>query len=90
MTKEEILVFLRAYQAHPTRWADIIDEVKDNLQGLSQEAKDLYRTSSNKQLRDRLSAKFGKLIRLDSNSIKDLEIRYFSFFCFFYLPFSIK
>ncbi len=64
---------LRAYKAHPTNWGHIIKEMKDNLDRLPEPVKDLYTTSATKQIRDRLSTKFGKLMR--QQIIEDSDIR---------------
>lgn len=60
--KEETLMLLRAYQNHPCVWGEIIEELKDNLQTLPNEAQDLYRNASLKKLRDRLGGKLRKLM----------------------------
>lgn len=73
--KEETLVVLRAYLSHPTKWTDILDEVKHNVHQLTPEAKELYQNGTVKQLRDRMSSKLGKLMSQDTESIQDLDIR---------------
>ena len=75
MEKEETLLLLRAYQSHSSRRADVLDEVKENYHRLPNETQELYRTSAEKQLRDRLSTKFGKLMSTDIDTIKDGDIR---------------
>ena len=63
MTRVEILMVLRAYQAHPTCWTEIINDIKSNVHNLSEEARRLYENATNKQLRDRISTKFGKSLQ---------------------------
>ena len=78
VSKQETLLLLRAYREHPTRWAEILEEIMQNLQHLPDDARNLYRSSSRKQLRDRLSSKFGKLLTTKQDAIEDVEIRYVS------------
>ena len=79
--KQETLLLLRAYREHPTRWAEILEEIMQNLQHLPDDARNLYKSSSRKQLRDRLSSKFGKLLTTKQEAIDDVEIRYVSLCC---------
>ena len=78
VSKQETLLLLRAYREHPTRWAEILEEIMQNLQHLPDDARNLYRSSSRKQLRDRLSSKFGKLLTTKQDAIDDVEIQYVS------------
>ena len=62
ISKDEILLILRAYREHPTRWTDVIDDVRQNNDPLRAAAQELYITGSVKQLRDRMSMKLSKLM----------------------------
>ena len=71
--KNEILLILRSYVAHPTKWGDIVFNIKQNLDQLPPDARQLYEKGSIKQLRDRMSGKLSKLMALAN--IEDTEIR---------------
>ena len=68
------MLVLRGYQANPTSWSLILEDVKSNIDQLSPEARVLYTSATSKQLKDRISAKFGQLL-LQGTNIKDIEIR---------------
>ncbi|KAL5021294.1 hypothetical protein ScPMuIL_000449 [Solemya velum] len=40
--KDETLLILRGYISHPTKWGDIIHEVKGNVNQLPPAARELY------------------------------------------------
>lgn len=65
---------LRAYIAHPTRWSDVIDDIKANSNHLNEPTRELYRRSTVRQLRDRLSAKLSNLMAKAPGSITNGEI----------------
>ncbi|XP_053388878.1 uncharacterized protein LOC123554540 isoform X2 [Mercenaria mercenaria] len=75
MGKEETLLILRPYLAHTTEWRDILKHVKQNIDQLPQATKKLYRTASAKQLRDRMTTQFEKLINQQAEKIEDKDIR---------------
>ena len=68
------MLVLRAYQANPTSWSLVLEDVKSNVEQLSTEARELYNSASTKQLKDRISSKFGQLL-VNFSNIKDLDIR---------------
>ncbi|KAL4224838.1 hypothetical protein ACF0H5_015534 [Mactra antiquata] len=72
--KEEIIMILHAYRAHPTRWADVVEDVKSNLNVLPEPTRQLYETGSDRQLKDRISSKLGKLVAAGAH-IQDEDIR---------------
>ncbi|KAL4240510.1 hypothetical protein ACF0H5_001301 [Mactra antiquata] len=72
--KEEIIMILHAYRAHPTRWADVVEDVKSNLNVLPEPTRQLYETGSDRQLKDRISSKLGRLVAAGAN-IQDGDIR---------------
>ncbi|KAL4229612.1 hypothetical protein ACF0H5_009999 [Mactra antiquata] len=72
--KEEIIMILRAYRAHPTCWADVVEDVKSNLNVLPEPTRQLYETGSDRQLKDRISSKLGRLVAAGAN-IQDEDIR---------------
>lgn len=69
MSKEETLLELRAYQTHPTFWEDIVNDVKANIDHFTLDARKLYKNSIDKQLRDRVSSRFGMLLAVDNEAI---------------------
>ena len=62
VSEKEILMLLKTYHIHLCSWDKIIDHMKANMETFPDDAKTLYDNSSNKQLRSRLSTKFGKFI----------------------------
>ncbi|XP_045183037.2 uncharacterized protein LOC123541546 [Mercenaria mercenaria] len=72
---EEVITILRAFIAHPTSWADVIDDVKGNIDRLQASAHQLYATATNKQQRDRMSSKLSSLIAINQDSIQNVQIR---------------
>ena len=57
VSNEEIVCMLGAYLANPEKWTDICEDIRANIGQLNEQTQQLYRTSSIKQLRDRLSSK---------------------------------
>ncbi|XP_053372641.1 uncharacterized protein LOC128546282 [Mercenaria mercenaria] len=72
ISKEETLLMLRAYRTHPTRWNDVIDDIKQNLDRLPQQVRELYNSATIKQLKDRLSVKLAKL--MSTRNIEDQDL----------------
>lgn len=83
VSKDETLLVLRSYILHPTKWYEIIDEIKSQLPELDEKTQRLYRDSSNKQLKDRISKKFRLLMNSNIEDIADDDIRYFPIFFHF-------
>ncbi|XP_060599910.1 uncharacterized protein LOC132753447 [Ruditapes philippinarum] len=73
--KEETLLILRAYCSHPTNWSDVLDEVRQNLDQLPEDARALYHSGNLRQLRDRMSGKLSKITKMRVESIQDSDIR---------------
>jgi hypothetical protein len=61
---EKIIDYMKASMEtlHPCSWEKIIDYMKASMETFPDDVKLLYNESSNKQLRCRLSTKFGKII----------------------------
>ena len=76
INKEETLLILRAYFNHPTSWADVLDEVKRNMNVLTPAARGVYTDGSLKQLRDRMSGKLSSLVKMRPEDIVDADIRF--------------
>ncbi|XP_060551169.1 uncharacterized protein LOC132712758 [Ruditapes philippinarum] len=74
-SKEETLLILRAYELHPSSWANVITDIKANIEQLSNNHQLLYRTATSKQLKDRVSNKFGRLLHSNIDTIEDADIR---------------
>ena len=70
VSKKEALMILQAYLEHATNWASIVKEVKKKADILSVEYQELYQSSTTKQLKDRMSAKFGKLLLADRSTLE--------------------
>ncbi|XP_053378605.1 uncharacterized protein LOC123550133 [Mercenaria mercenaria] len=64
---------LRAYRTHPTRWNDVIDDIKQNIDRLPQPVREFYNSATIKQLKDRLSVKLAKL--MSTRNIEDQDLR---------------
>ena len=75
ISKDECLLILRSYRQHPSNWADVLADVKANVERLPQPAQNLYRTATFKQLKERVSVKLSKLIGRGDN-IEDNDIRF--------------
>ncbi|CAC5412060.1 unnamed protein product [Mytilus coruscus] len=75
IAKDELIMFLKAYEANPCSWTNIIAEMMVNVTGLHQDLQDLYRRYTVKQLKLRLSTKLGKLMATPLEKIADDEIR---------------
>ena len=71
--KVEIPLILRSYITHPTKWTDIIENIKQNADQLPSKAKELYLSATRRQLRDRVSVKMSKL--LAAQHIADADVR---------------
>lgn len=67
----ELLLLLRSYEEHPCNWKDIIATMKDNLTGLPASTISFYEQTSDKALQERLTAKLGKLMLIDLESLND-------------------
>jgi hypothetical protein len=74
-TDDEILLILRAYLAHPSKWIDVIAEVKANQHVLDEHTRELYAHSSDKQLRERMSTKLHSLMSKNQNEFNNVDIR---------------
>ncbi|KAL4238618.1 hypothetical protein ACF0H5_003325 [Mactra antiquata] len=74
ISKEETLLILRSYREHRTRWTDVVEDVRNNAEQLPASARELYRSASPKQLRERMSAKLSKLMASRCD-IEDADIR---------------
>lgn len=72
---EEILLMLRSYINNQTKWTDIIDEIKQNIDQLSQKTKVLYRSAITKQWRDQLSNELNNLMAKRQEDIENVQIR---------------
>ena len=75
VSEKEILMLFKSYQIHPCSWDKIIDHMKDNMETFTDDTKTLYDDSSNKQLRSRLSIKFGNIITTSTENITNVEIK---------------
>ena len=75
-SNEEIILILRAYQANPSYWTEIINDIKANLEQLSPGHQRLYQGSSVKQLKDRVSNKSGRLLHTNPDTIEVPDISY--------------
>ena len=78
-SKQELLVVLRAYREHPSRWDEILGDIRENLDLFPEAAREIYRVATVKQLRERISSKLGKLIAT-RDAIQDDDIRYVNIF----------
>ena len=76
ISEQEILLLLRAYQEHPSSWAEIIATVKTNAHSLPEDCRRLYATTKTRQLKERLCTKLGKTMISPVQNIKNGEIRY--------------
>ena len=74
--KEETLLILRAYEQHPSQWKAIIDDIKANMDRLPNTHQQLYITATTRQLRDRISSEFTRIIYSNIDAIEDDDIRY--------------
>ena len=79
LSDEEVLMMLRSYLVHPCSWHKIIKSMKDNIHQLSEDAKQLYFESGHRQLKNRLSNKFSKLMTAPEGRIGNALIRYIYF-----------
>ncbi|XP_076071893.1 uncharacterized protein LOC143043493 isoform X1 [Mytilus galloprovincialis] len=75
LSEKEVLLLLKAYQAFPCSWDKIIDHMKQNSNSLPEDAKKLYCEATVKQLRSRLSTKFGKLLTSSTEKISNDQIK---------------
>lgn len=73
-SRNETLLLLRSYIAHPGDFDSIMGEMKDNLNHMEQSAREFYLQNDGKKIKQRLREKFH---RLSANRLKetDLEIR---------------
>ena len=69
-TQVELLLILRAYRAHPTRWIDVLNHVKANTSKTTPSA---LRDRNISSAESRMSVKSGKLMSV--GAIGDEEIR---------------
>lgn len=69
-SEQEILLILQAYLTHPSKWSEIINDVKANIDQLEQATRDLYSSATNKQLRDRMSTKLSSLMSKRQENIE--------------------
>ena len=60
--RPRVLMLLRAYQVNPCLWERILESIQENTHTLPSDAKTLYSSATQKQLKDRLSTKLGKLL----------------------------
>lgn len=65
---------LRAYQAHPGMFGDILKTVKDNLDKLPNNVREFYQTETEVKLKQRIREKIQRCTS-SIGSIKDDEIR---------------
>ena len=75
LSDAEVILLLKAYQLHPCSWEKILKYMKDQDISLPADAKQLYASATAKQLKSRLSAKFGKLMALENEKISNETIR---------------
>lgn len=80
LSDEEVLMMLRSYQFHPCFWVKIIQSIKDNDHQLPDDAKKMYLECGHRQLKNRLSNKYAKLMCASERDIKNALIRYISFY----------
>ncbi|CAC5395830.1 unnamed protein product [Mytilus coruscus] len=73
--KPEIMLLFTAYLSYPCSWPKIIQSMRGNMQYLSEEVQQLYKGATEKQLKTRLSTKFGKLVATTLEMIPDIDIR---------------
>ncbi|MES9879524.1 MAG: hypothetical protein ABW185_01430 [Sedimenticola sp.] len=76
ISKEESILIARAYVLHPSKWSDVVQDIKQNLDQLPKKARELYQTATDRQLRDRVSTKLGKLTSIPLASVEDADLRY--------------
>ncbi|XP_060574848.1 uncharacterized protein LOC132732447 [Ruditapes philippinarum] len=74
-SEQEILLILRAYLTHPSKWSEIINDVKANIDQLEQATRNLYSSATNKQLRDRMWTKLSSLMSKRQENIESEPIR---------------
>ena len=73
-TDEEKLVFLRAYQAHPCSWLEIIETIRENLLSMTSiSARAFYATSDNRTIKLRLSTKLSKMLAAPDKESTDVR-----------------
>ena len=75
ISEQEVLMMLRAYQAHASPWAAIIQTMRLNAHMLPDDARDMYRTAGMKQIKDRICGKLNKLMSMDMSKIKSDDVR---------------
>ncbi|CAG2229384.1 unnamed protein product [Mytilus edulis] len=75
LSEKEVLLLLKAYQTFPCSWDKIIEHMKENTNSLPEDAKKLYSEATVKQLRSRLSTKFGKLLTSSTEKISNDQIK---------------
>ena len=75
VSEKEILMLFKSYQIHPCSWDKIIDHMKANMETFTDDTKTLYDDSSNKQLRSRLSTKFGNINTTSTENITNDVIK---------------
>ncbi|XP_062597455.1 uncharacterized protein LOC134258882 [Saccostrea cucullata] len=72
---QEIILMLRSYQVHPCAWIQIRKSMLENIHQLPSETQNMYKSSSVKQIKDRLSAKLSKLLSMSDGDIENITIR---------------
>ena len=73
-TTDEKLLFLRAYQAHPCNWGDVIETMRENMQCVeSDSTKQYYATTDRKLIKDRLSTKLAKMLEAPDKEPDDVR-----------------
>lgn len=75
MTKEENILLIRSYLQNPVRWPDIIQTMKDNIHQLNEETQQFYEHATRKQLKERLTSKIGKLMKIRLDAIEEDDLR---------------
>lgn len=75
VSDQETILFLKSYQMFPCSWEKIVDYMRKNIQTLPVDATGLYQKSTYKQLKLRLSAKLGKLLKTPKEKITNLLVK---------------
>ncbi|XP_060605779.1 uncharacterized protein LOC132758240 [Ruditapes philippinarum] len=74
--RDETLLILKSFTSNPTKWWKVLNFMKKNSYTLPVAVQDVYKTSSNRDLKQRIKKRFIEVLCTDVEELQDPDVRF--------------
>jgi hypothetical protein len=79
--RDETLLILKSFTSNPTKWWKVLNFMKKNSYTLPVAVQDVYKTSSKRDLKQRIKKRFIEVLCTDVEELQDPDVRYVRYHC---------